>query len=187
MNHKQQKFESPARLQELQPAETLVRIGLVNGQTVCDIGAGTGIFTLPAARLTEGNIYALEISHDMLAILADKIKASGLNNIILSEAQEDHIDLPSESIDLVLMVTVLHELTNAPAILGEVKRILKPQGKFAIIEFHKYETPYGPPVPHRISREEVYALLEPLGFVRQQDFDLGSNFYCLVAGLGATL
>ena len=72
-------------------------------------------------------------------------------------------------------------LITVPAVfLEEVKRLLKNRGKLAVIEFHKRQTPMGPPLAQRLSREEVKELLSQRGFVMQEEFDLGDNFYCLV-------
>jgi ubiquinone/menaquinone biosynthesis C-methylase UbiE len=64
------KFENPVRLAELNPQQTLVKLGFKEGMQLCDIGAGTGIFSFEAAKLTSEKIYALDISSDMLAIIA---------------------------------------------------------------------------------------------------------------------
>lgn len=174
------KLENPLRLMELNPALTLEKIGFLEDQTLCDIGAGTGIFTIPGANITKEKVYALEISDDMLSIIKDKIMEKGLGNIQLVKVKDDSFDLPSSSIDLALMVTVLHEIEEKKNLLREVKRILKTEGRLAIIEFHKEKTPMGPPVDHRISKEETIEVLRDAGFREINSFDLGANFYCMV-------
>lgn len=178
MNNKQTKLESPARMEELKPLDTLSRIGFKKNQTLCDIGAGSGIFTIPAALYTESIVYALEKDKEMLSIIDSKIKQNGITNVRLIEVSGDNYDVEDEIIDIALMVTVLHEIDNKPVILKEVKRMLKPEGKLAVVEFHKRQTPVGPPIPHRIAQEEVTALLVENGFVVQDTFDLGDNLYC---------
>lgn len=66
------KLENPARLAELNPKATLKRIGLRVGDVLCDIGAGSGIFAIPAAQITCGLVYAVELRADMLGIITDK-------------------------------------------------------------------------------------------------------------------
>jgi len=68
MDNKQMKFENPVRIKELKPIETLIRIGLKENHVVCDIGAGSGIFTIPASMITKNKVYALEINDAMLSI-----------------------------------------------------------------------------------------------------------------------
>jgi ubiquinone/menaquinone biosynthesis C-methylase UbiE len=182
MNHKQNKLENPLRIEELNPKETLKRIGLQEKDVVCDIGAGSGIFTIPAAMMTGKTVYALEISAEMLSIIEDKMKQEALENIELVKVDNSHFDVEGHSIDLALMVTVLHEIEEKNVFLQEVKRLMKASGKIAVIEFHKRETPMGPPVSHRMGKEEVKETLHNIGFVVQNDLDLGDNYYCLVFG-----
>jgi len=175
------KLESSLRLAELKALDTLKRIGLQEDYVLCDIGAGSGVFTIPAATLTKNKVHALEIDEEMLAIIGEKAKRAGLTNIELIKVQEDNLDvIADQSIDIVLMVTVLHELDHKPAYLAKVKKLLKKQGKIAIIEFHKQETPLGPPPEIRLSKDEVQDLLLDAGFAVQEAFDLGANFYCLI-------
>ncbi len=68
------KFESKERLDELKPRETLKRAGFKDDMVLCDIGAGTGVFALPASKISREKIYALEKSDEMIKILKTKIK-----------------------------------------------------------------------------------------------------------------
>ena len=180
MNNKQMKLESPVRIQELNPIETLKKIGLQEDHTLCDIGAGSGLFTIPAAKLTTQKVYALEINDEMLSIIREKAKTQGLTNIETIKVTGDHLDIVDNSIDIALLVTVLHEIQNKTILIEEIKRLLKDNGKIAVLEFHKRETPMGPPVNHRLGKDETTALLTKAGFVFDLDFDLGDNYYCLV-------
>ena len=180
MNQKQTKYESPIRLAELKPVETLRKIGLQDNHIVCDIGAGSGIFTIPAANFTNNTVYALEINDEMLEIIQRKAQSEGITNIKPIKVKNDHFDMEKDSVDIVLMVTVLHEINNNSVILKEVNKILKDDGKFVIIEFHKRETPMGSPTAHRIDKIEVEVMLRNRDFTVLDNFDLGDNFYCLV-------
>ena len=180
MNHKLEKFEHPIRLAELDPKGTLGRIGFGQGQVLADVGAGTGIFSLPAAEMTEKISYALEISDEMLSILEGKIQSEGVTNLKPVKVTDNQFDIPDHVADLSLLVTSFHEIENPAAILQELGRILKSDGKVAVIEFHNWETPMGPPLDHRISREEVLEKFHAHGFSLQEEFILGENFYCLI-------
>jgi ubiquinone/menaquinone biosynthesis C-methylase UbiE len=168
------KLENPKRVAELNPKETLIKIGLSGHGMFCDIGAGTGLFTYAAAEITANNIYAIEISREMREIL--QLKNNGQNVIIEDTVQ----NVPTDSCDVVMLCTVLHELDDIPAMMQEIKRILKHSGVLAIIEFHKGVTPMGPPVDRRISENETVETLMKNEFVKNNRFKLGDNFYCLV-------
>lgn len=180
------RFEKPERLAELDPTGTLKRFGLKEGQTVCDIGAGTGIFTFPAAELTRNKVYALDIDDGMLDIIKGKIKKERTRNVIPMKGDGETLDFEDRSVDLVLMVTVFHHISDKPGLLREIRRVLTEEGRFALIEFHNRVTPSGPPVGNRIGKEEVLGFLEAAGFEEVDGFDLGENFYAKVFRAGAS-
>ena len=177
MAHKIEKLENPVRLEELAPENTLKRIGLEPGMTFADIGAGTGIFAIPAAKMTREKVFALEISEEMIQLLNQRKEEAGLDNLDIRKVEEG-LPLDDKSCDLILMVTVFHELDDKNGMLQEIHRVLKTNGHLVIIEFHGYETPMGPPVPHRIAKESVQKHAEANDFCLAESFDLGDNFYC---------
>ncbi|AGA67888.1 methylase involved in ubiquinone/menaquinone biosynthesis [Desulfitobacterium dichloroeliminans LMG P-21439] len=179
MDKKQMKLENPKRLEELNPQGTLKRIGFQRSHVLCDIGAGSGIFTLPAAKMTDEVVYAVEANSEMLKIIEGKAKDEKINNIKYVYVEDDHFDIKGKSVDFVLLVTVLHEIEGKSVFMKEIERLLNDQGKIAVIEFHKRETPMGPPIPHRISKEDVLSALADIDFEVQDEFELGENFYCL--------
>jgi ubiquinone/menaquinone biosynthesis C-methylase UbiE len=180
MNHKLMKFENPIRLEELRPEETLRKVGLQKDHVLCDIGAGSGIFTVPAAKITKQIVYALEINEEMLSIIGDKAKTEGIENIRLIQVSDGHFAIEDNTADIALMVTVLHEIEDTKLFINEVKRVLKKDGKIAVIEFHKRETPMGPPTGHRIDKDKVRDIMLEIGFIVCEDYDMGKNFYCMV-------
>ncbi len=92
MKHsKQIKLENQIRVNELDPFGTLKRIDIDSNDVICDIGAGSGIFTVPAAKLTRNQVYALETDHEMLEIIKEKAKNEGLANINLIQVEGDNI------------------------------------------------------------------------------------------------
>lgn len=180
MNHRQLKFENANRIDELKPAETLTRIGLKEGDVLCDIGAGSGVFTIPAAQFKSKMVYAMDINDDMLSIIEQKIQEGKYKNITTSKVENDHFALADQLADLAILVTVFHELENKPAIVSEISRVLKPQGKAGIVEFHETTTSMGPPASHRVKKEEVRNAFLEKQFSLVDDFVLGENYYCLV-------
>jgi ubiquinone/menaquinone biosynthesis C-methylase UbiE len=181
MNHlKQTKLENPVRIAELDPAGTLRRIGIGDHDTLCDIGAGSGIFTIPAAQMTDGDVHALEIDDEMLEVIREKAKKEGLKNILAAKVKDGIFPIRDGIVDAAVLVTVLHEIEDKPAFLSEIKRVLKADGRIAIIEFHKMETPMGPPVSHRLGREETAKAMTDAEFLSDIEFDLGENMYCMV-------
>jgi ubiquinone/menaquinone biosynthesis C-methylase UbiE len=174
------KLENPARVAELRPAETLRRIGLTESGVLCDIGAGTGLFTLAAAAITHGAVYALDINGDMLDIIARRAAETGADNIHCVPVTGAGFDLSPGTIDIALMCTVLHEVPDKPGFLSDAAALLKPQGRLAVIEFHARQTPMGPPIPRRIGQPELLAIADAAGLTAVDTYSLGDNFYCAV-------
>lgn len=179
MNNKINKFENTNRIGELNPIETLKRVGFTENMVLCDIGAGTGIFSFPATEITHSNVYALEISDEMIELLELRKEERGATNLHVKKVISDILPLDNEICDMVLMVTVLQEIENTGLLLPEINRILKKTGKLVIIEFHKKVTPMGPPIEHRLSIEKVEELCLLYNFRVADKFDLGDNFYCI--------
>ncbi len=180
MDHKVNKLENSARLAELDPKGTLTKAGLKDGMSLCDIGAGSGIFTFPAAKISKGAIYALEVSDDMIEILKKRAEEKRLSNVIVKKVESETLPLEDGICDMAIMVTVLHEIEDQETMLREIKRVLKEKGRLVIIEFHEKGTPIGPPEGHRLSQKEAEKLCKTGGYQTEECFSLGENFYCLI-------
>jgi len=175
------KLDNEWRRENLPPVETLEKLGLQATDVFADIGCGIGYFTIPAAKLIGKNsAYALDTSPEMLAEVELRSKAAGIKNIETVKTAELDLLIPDESVSFGLMVNVIHEIVDKNQFLEETSRILKSGGKLAIIDWEKAETEMGPPIDHRIAKEDVVSMLEELGFHWQQTLSFTENFYGLV-------
>lgn len=174
------KLESEDRINELSPKETLEKLGFKDGMILCDIGAGTGLFSNIAAKISSNSIYALDISDDMLEYLEEKKKELSLSNLIPTKVVGDTLSLESEKADLAIMVTVLHEVNNQKEMLKEIKRVIKEDGRAFIVEFHNSETPFGPPLSRRIDSKDLISLSKEAGFTKVEEINLGVNMYGII-------
>lgn len=112
------------------------RFGLVKeGQSFLDYGCGPGVFTIPAARIVGdgGKVYALDCIPRHLKITGEKAKEAGLTNVktILSDRKTG---LPDESIDVIWMCDVLHEIKQKRVVLEELHRVLRKDGALGIYD-----------------------------------------------------
>lgn len=180
------KLERPERVASLDPDGVLARVGIAADAVVCDIGAGSGLFSFAAARLTREAVFAVDTDWDVLERLNGKAAKLGVETVIPGPVVAGEYDYPLDpgSVDVVLMVTVLHEIPAAErsALLTESHRILVPGGRVVVVDFKKQATPSGPPVEARLDARDVDALFEAAGFthVAEQDFLQGENFYVRV-------
>jgi ubiquinone/menaquinone biosynthesis C-methylase UbiE len=176
---KRMKLENPARVAELDPEGTLHKLGLKAGDIFCDIGAGSGLFTLPAARMTGAPVYALETDEAMLSLIRERADAESLD-IRTVRVTDAGLGIPEATADVVLLATVLHEIPNKHDFLTNVYRLLRESGRVAVIEFREGETSMGPNPSHRMSREHILSAMRDVGMQLHMEYILGPNFYCLV-------
>jgi len=165
------------------PIKILATLG-INSQTadVAEFGCGYGTFTIPAAKIIKGKIYALDIEPDMIRITDEEAKKHGLNNIeaILRDFMAEGSGLPNESMDYVMLFNILH-LEKPIVLIGEAKRILKEGGRLGIIHWnYDLATPRGPSMDIRPKPEDCIKWAESIGFSGAIRYDLKPYHYGIV-------
>lgn len=177
------KLDNPDRRRLFPPKETLEKLGLVEGMDMADIGAGIGYFSLPGSEIIGGgNLYALDISEDMLNFMDTRIKEADIKNIDTVVTEEYNLKIGSKTVDFVLMVNVLHEILDKNRFIDEIKRISREGAYLSIIDFKKKRVnEEGPPENVRISLEESEKLLVESGYTIEESFDFSESFYGLRA------
>lgn len=177
------KLQSEWRIKNVPPIPTLIELGLVPEDTVADLGCGIGYFTIPAAQIVDNSnrIFALDTSEEMLAEVEKRASEGGLSNVFSIKTEEYDLKLPDESVSFVLIVNVLHEIEDKERFLQEAHRILKPDGRVAVVDWEKKRTEMGPPIDHRISLEEVIELATVKGFEVSKEHHLADVFFGIIA------
>lgn len=157
-------LERPERQEEERPDLLMKALKLKPGMNVADIGAGTGYFTWRMAKEigTRGSAYAVEIQQEMLDMLATNMVAHGVTNFVSVLGTVTNTHLPTNKIDLVLMVDVYHEFDFPYEMLDSICRSLKPDGKVVWVEY-RAEDPNVPIKPlHKMSVAQVRKEAEQL-------------------------
>jgi len=181
--NKMHKLDNPKRRALMPPEETLAGLGLKPGLIMADIGCGIGYFTIPAARLLgpASVVYAIDIEEEMLAETARRAADAGLDNIRPVKSAENTIPLADDIIDLALTVNVIHETAEPVVWLTDIRRLLRPGGELAIIDWVKERTEMGPPVEERLSETEVEGLLAAAGLAPAESRRLNPSYYLIKA------
>lgn len=171
------------RRDRLTPEPILAAAGVRAGETVVDLGAGTGFWTELLATLVgdQGTVYAVDVEPVMLADLRDLVQQRGLSNVRVVQSTEMAVPLGDGIADLVLLALVLHEPPDPVEFLREVVRLLKPNGRVLVVDWQKWPTEQGPPVEHRLSEEEAQALLGAAGLAPQRIDVASPDIYVLLA------
>jgi len=172
-------LESRDRKNFLDPDYILGKIGLDRETVLADLGCGTGFFSIPASMLVK-KVYALDVQQDMLDILDDKIQKKRLTNINTLLSEESSIPLPDNSVDVLFMANVFHELEDRSSLLKEAYRILSTRGRLVIIDWNKMEMDFGPPLDERLTPHEVISFCKKEGFKMLERSEAGNYNYLLI-------
>ena len=160
------RLRDPKRLETVNPERVWDMLPPPEEGTIVDIGAGVGFVTLPFARRCPGvRLLACDVLPGMLELLAESAREEGLANVetVLME-EETQVPLPDAAADLVIMLQVHHELSDAPALLADCHRLLRGGGALAIIDWKGEDTGKGPPPARRVSESRIREELAAAGF-----------------------
>jgi predicted methyltransferase len=160
-------FEDPKRDEKLQPNRVMDVLGIKEGSSVADIGAGSGWFTVRAARRTgpNGTVYAVDINSEYLKYIDNRAKREQLPNIRTILGQPDDPLLPPASIDAVLLLRTYHEVAQPIVLLKRTREAMRPGALLGIIDRN------GGAGSHGVDREVVIEEAGRAGFALVQEYD----------------
>jgi demethylmenaquinone methyltransferase/2-methoxy-6-polyprenyl-1,4-benzoquinol methylase len=126
---------SRARRWLMNPMKTLQGAGIQPGQTVLEVGCGTGFFTIPAAELIgeQGCLVAMDVLSKYTEHVLKKVQTADLKNVRVVKCDALDTGLDSAIIDMVLLFGVI-PFPSLPLnrLLPEMHRVLKPEGRLAV-------------------------------------------------------
>lgn len=129
-------LERPSREAEERPDMAVDALGLNPTDTVADIGAGTGYMSFRMAqKVPDGQVLAVDLQPEMIELLAEVCDEQGIANVQTIQAEEDNPHLPSEQVDLALMVDAYHEFEAPREVMTGVVDALKPGGRVVLAEY----------------------------------------------------
>ncbi len=165
-------LERPEREQEENVSRAIKNMELKPGEHVADIGAGSGYYTFRIARkVPDGKVYAVDIQPEMLDIIRRKIRKKKIDNVELVKGEEKSPKLAENSVDMVLMVDVYHELAYPREMMQEIVAALKPGGRFVLLEYRMED----PSVPikrlHKMSEEQAVKEMKAVGLKLRENMD----------------
>jgi ubiquinone/menaquinone biosynthesis C-methylase UbiE len=168
-------FDSPGRDERLQINRVMDILGITPGKTVADIGAGSGWFTVRAARRVgeSGTVYAVDINPESIRYVDDRAWKEKLPNVKTILGKADDPLLPARTIDAVLLLKTYHEVAEPVALLRNLRMALRPSARVGIIDRNGNGEDHGVgrEVVLREARQAGYRLLEQYDFVKGDKMD----------------
>jgi arsenite methyltransferase len=174
----QQVLENPERVASLQVDRVVEALDVKPGMRIADLGAGTGLFSLPFAKAvgSAGKVYAIDVDAGLLGIVSEKASAAGTGNIETIVAGQTDPNLP-EPVDLIFICDTMHHLPDQAAYVKQFDGLLRPGGRVAVIDFLEGKWPAGHE-EFTITPAEVDGWMEAAGFKRSATHTfLETNFF----------
>jgi ubiquinone/menaquinone biosynthesis C-methylase UbiE len=164
------------------PATNLNKLGLTDGMKVVDLGAGSGFYSIEAAKRVgaTGRIYAVDVQKDLLERLRSVASSQGLHNIevVWGNAEKIGGTKIRESIaDRVVASNILFQIEKPDDFALEIKRVTKPGGKVLVVDWSEVSALSPKTV---VSEMQAKALFEKAGFKLEQSFGAGDHHYGLI-------
>ncbi len=129
-------------------ASKVIRIlDIKPGQTVADIGAGSGYYTMRVAPVVgpRGRVIAQDIVPRYLADLQRRTAKAKLGNVRFVRGTPSDPRLPRASIDVALLIHMYHEIAEPYALLYRLRASLKPDARIAIVDLDRSSAMHGMP------------------------------------------
>ncbi|MFP4600070.1 MAG: methyltransferase domain-containing protein [Persicimonas sp.] len=160
-----ERWNSPERDEWQKPDEVIELMGVGEGMTVVDIGAGTGYFVEQLAPVVgpSGKVLALDIEQSMVDYVNEHAEQQGLDNVEARKVAVDDPQLEEASVDRILTVNTWHHIPERVAYAEKLHDALKADGKVAVVDY-TMEADQGPPKKMRLEPSEVVDELEQAGF-----------------------
>ncbi|MBI3475917.1 MAG: class I SAM-dependent methyltransferase [Acidobacteria bacterium] len=161
-------FDSPGREDRLQINRVMDILKVAPGSVVADIGAGSGWFSVRAAKRVgkDGEVYAVEINPDAIAHIKGRAAKEGIANLQTVLGTSDDAPLPAGKINAVLLLKTYHEVAAPVALMKNLRKSLAPKAMIGIIDRN------GNGEDHGIAEKVVVSEAQQAGYklVNRYDF-----------------
>ncbi|MCW4010121.1 MAG: class I SAM-dependent methyltransferase [Candidatus Bathyarchaeota archaeon] len=165
------------------PDAILHDLGLRAGRVFIDVGCADGFFTLLAAKAVgaTGIVYAVDRDAQAIERLKAKAEQQNLYNIRVKVGAAEETVFCTACADFVFYSMALHDFEDPLQVLRNAKKMLKPTGMLADLDWKKQRNASGPPFEIRFSEQEAVELMKTAGFMVVNVKDVGPYHYLVTA------
>lgn len=176
-------LDSHNRVARLKVEEAVSRLGLAPGAVVADIGAGSGVFTLPLARaVPQGRVYAVDIDRGLVDHIARKAEEARAANVRPVLGAFTDPQLPARDVDLAFIFDVLHHIEDRATYLRSLASYLRPGGRIAVIDFHPELGPHKNDPKLQVTRDQTREWMAAAGLRPLAEHPLYDDKWYVVYG-----
>lgn len=164
----------------------LEKAKIKEGQKIGDFGCGrNGNFVFLTAQQAgkNGLVYAVDIMKNNLESIAQEAKEQNLHQIktIWSDVEMPKgTKIEENTLDLILLINLLHEANKPINVLKEAIRLLKKGGRLLIVDWKKTSSPIGPAVETRINKDLLASVSSKNGLIKEMEFEAGQYHFGLI-------
>jgi ubiquinone/menaquinone biosynthesis C-methylase UbiE len=147
------------------PAQLVGMLHIAPGQTVADVGAGTGYFLKYLSRAVGagGRVLARDVEDDLVQYMRRRAEEEGLTNVAVGRCALDDPALPRGGVDRILIVNTWHHLSSRVAYGRKLAEALAAGGALYVVDFDKTSS-VGPPPEAKLEQRQVVEELDRAGF-----------------------
>lgn len=168
-------FETPGRDERLQINRVMDLLDISAGKNVADIGAGSGWFTVRAAKRVgaTGTVYAVDINPEAVRYIDDRMAKEHVSNVKTMLSKPEDPQLPKDSVDAVLLLKTYHEVSKPIELLRNLRSALRRGARVGIIDRNGNGEDHGieRDVVIREAKEAGYRLVDKYDFVKGDKMD----------------
>ena len=167
------RLERPERVAGLNIDFIVSKLGLKPGQTVADLGAGPGVFSMPFARAVApgGKVYAVEIDQAFLDHIAMRTTEQKVENVKPVLGKFTDPALPARDVDLAFFHDVLHHIEDRAGYIKSLGPYVKPGGRIAVIELSATTGSHKDEPDLVVTKEQTRDWMAAVGFAPVEEIE----------------
>jgi ubiquinone/menaquinone biosynthesis C-methylase UbiE len=177
-------LESPQRVAGLKINETIAALKIKPGQIIADIGAGTGLFSLPLAAAVRpgGKVYAVDIDQGLIDHINEKAGETGMTNYVqgvLGGFTDPNLPV---DVDVAFIYDALHHIEDRPGYLKTLALYLKPGGRIAVVDFKPNQGGHRDQPGLQTNQEDVAKWMAAAGLKPLEEINLFADKWFVIYG-----
>jgi len=157
--------------------EIIKNLNIGSRMVVVDIGSGGGYFAQEFSKKVgeKGMVYAIDVNQKALDFISDNFEKENIKNAKTLLGNFNGVNLPEKSVDLIFLRNVFHHLSNQEEYFKNIKKILKSNGKIAIIDYNHKGFSLSGFLGHYTPENKLLDIMGRAGFFSSQKFDFLHN------------